>query len=147
MKWLVALLLAALASSPVLADASAQAAATLHGEARRPAAATHWRRTELYFGIDLKDGDAAAADLRWQQFLDREVTPRFPDGFSVLDAYGQWLPKGGATPEHLRSKALVVLHPDNAASRQRLDAIRSAWKTMTGDVSVLRASTAADVSF
>jgi hypothetical protein len=137
-----------LLSTGAFAQASVPTAtSSLHGESKRPALARHWRRTELYFGIDGKDGDVAAADARWQAFLDREVTPRFPDGFSVVDAYGQWLPKGGSTPERLRSKVLVVLHPDTAESRRRLDAIRAAWKALTGDVSVLRASTPADVSF
>ena len=27
---------------------------------------------------------------KWRDFLDREVTPRFPSGLSVVDVYGQW---------------------------------------------------------
>ncbi len=30
------------------------------------------------------------SEADWRDFLDREVTPRFPSGLSVVDVYGQW---------------------------------------------------------
>ena len=30
------------------------------------------------------------SETAWARFVDREITPRFPDGFSVIDARGQW---------------------------------------------------------
>jgi hypothetical protein len=122
--------------------------ATLQGDAARPGDATAWRRSELYFGVGDRDDPATRIDdTRWQGFLDREVTPRFPDGLTVFDAYGQWLFRGRPTPERLDSKLLVVLHPDTAEARAKIDAIRSAWKAETGHQSVLWASQAAEVSF
>ncbi|GAB3736071.1 DUF3574 domain-containing protein [Silanimonas algicola] len=121
---------------------------TLQGDAARPRVAAAWRRSELYFGVGDRDDPATRIDdARWQGFLDREVTPRFPDGLTVLDAYGQWLFRGQAAPERLDSKVLVILHPDTAEERAKIDAIRSAWKAETGHQSVLWASQAADVSF
>jgi hypothetical protein len=140
------LLLAALACRVAVADAPS-ATAALQGDGSRPAAA-HWVRSELYFGtgpVDLPD--PGLAETRWRAFLDREVTPRFPDGFTVLDGYGQWLERGKREPERLRSKVLVILREDTAASRAALDEIRRAWKERTGDKSVLLATTAAEVSF
>lgn len=64
-----------------------------------------------------------------------------------MDVYGQWLSKGKTEPERLRSKMLIILYPDLAENRARIDAIRAAWKQMTGDESVLRVTEAADVSF
>ena len=47
--------------------------------------AAGWLRSELYFAVATVDGaDAGAAEQRWRDFLDREVTPRFPDGLSVF---------------------------------------------------------------
>lgn len=135
------------------ADASAAkggATAALHGDAARPAEAADWARSELYFAIAADGADAAAiaeGDARWRAFLDREVTPRFPDGLSVLDADGQWLARGASEPSRLRSKVLVVLHPDTPAVRERIDAIRLAWKRETGHVSVLWSRQRVDVSF
>jgi hypothetical protein len=129
------------------ADSPAQATAALQGDAARPEAA-HWLRSELYFGVGPVDiADGGVAEMRWRAFFDREVTPRFPDGLTVLDAYGQWRGSGKEAPSRLRSKVLVILHEDNLANRAAIDAIRLAWKTETHDRSVLLVTQRADVSF
>ena len=120
--------------------------ATLRSDPARPAAA-RWLRTELYFGIGLVGQPETRAAL-WQTYLDHEVTPRFPDGLTVLDAYGQWLRRGSAaTPGHLISKVLVILHEDTPPRNADIEALRLAWKQATGDQSVLRVSQPADISF
>lgn len=122
--------------------------AALQEDAARPDAASTWRRSELYFGVGDRDEPSTRIDdTRWQGFLDREVTPRFPDGLTVFDAYGQWLFRGRAAPERLDSKVLVILHPDTSEERAKLDAIRLAWKAETGHQSVLWSSQVAEVSF
>ena len=75
------------------------------------------------------------------------MTPRFPHGLSVLDVYGQWLTKGQSSPERLRSKMLIIDYPDSQVNRDKIDTIRTAWKKITGDQSVLRVTEPADVSF
>ena len=77
----------------------------------------------------------------------RSMSPRFPDGLSVVDVYGQWQGKQEKTPERLRSKMLIIDYPDTAENRAKIDAIRAAWKRKTGDQSVLRVTEPADVSF
>jgi len=86
-------------------------------------------------------------EAAWRGFLDKDVTPRFPSGLTVVDAYGQWQGKQQAQPERLRSKIVVLLYPDTPAARASVDAIRAAWKAKTGDQSVLRVTQPADVSF
>jgi hypothetical protein len=123
------------------------ASSTLQGDAARPAQA-QWLRTELYFSvgsIDRKEG--AVSPARWREFLDKEVTPRFPDGFSVLDAYGQWRDKGAKEPERLSTKVIVILHENSPKNAGSIEAIRLAYKRITGDLSVLRLSQPAEVSF
>lgn len=129
------------------AEVSAPAVAAFSGDQARPEAA-RWLRSELYFGIGPADStDGGAADLRWRAFLDREVTPRFPDGLTVFDAYGQWLTRGRDTPGCLRSKVLVILHEDTPANRASIEAIRRAWKDSTRQQSVLLATEVVEVSF
>jgi hypothetical protein len=65
----------------------------------------------------------------------------------VLDVYGQWQGKKQTTPERLRSKMLIIDYPDTKENREKIEAIRSAWKKMTGDQSVMRVTQPADVSF
>ncbi|PXV54070.1 Protein of unknown function [Dyella jiangningensis] len=141
-----ALLSAALLSA--CATTAPTTSATLHGDAAHPAQTQGWVETRLYFGLGLVGDEAhGVSEQGWRDFLDAEVTPRFPDGLSVLDVYGQWQGKGQATPERLRSKMLVVDYPDTAANRDKVEAIRAAWKRRTGDQSVLRVTQPAEVSF
>jgi hypothetical protein len=123
------------------------ASSTLQGDAARPAQA-QWLRTELYFSVGSIDGkEGLVSPARWREFLDREVTPRFPDGFSVLDAYGQWRDKGAKEPERLSTKVIVILHENSLQRSRDIEAIRLAYKRITGDLSVLRLSQPAEVSF
>ncbi|MBV6749445.1 MULTISPECIES: DUF3574 domain-containing protein [Pseudomonas] len=120
---------------------------TLQGDASRPAQA-QWVRTELYFSVGPLEGqEGVISPARWRAFLDQEVTPRFPDGFSVLDAYGQWRDHGAKEPERLGTKVIVILHEDTPQHGNDIEAIRLAWKRITGDLSVLRLSQPAQVSF
>ncbi len=44
-------------------------------------------RTELYFGLSMQQADGRDAEIseqQWQAFLDTCVTPRFPDGLTVM---------------------------------------------------------------
>jgi len=146
---LFALLLSACAAT---APSPQAAPGTLVGDAAHPDAAKNWVRTELYFGLGVisdegSEANAAANEKRWRDFLDREVTPRFPDGLSVFDVYGQWRTQGQNHVERLHSKVIMLLHADAPQQRADLDAIRAAWKKETGDLSVLRVTQPADVSF
>lgn len=123
------------------------ASSTLQGDATRPAQA-QWIRTELYFSVGTVDGkEGAVSPARWREFLDKEVTSRFPDGFTVFDAYGQWRDHGAKEPERLSTKVIVILHENNPQNAGNIEAIRLAYKRITGDLSVLRLSQPADVSF
>ena len=122
--------------------------AVRHGDATHPAQTQGWVDTRLYFGLGPADQpQQGVSEQAWREFLDREVTPRFPDGLSVLDVYGQWQDARQASPERLRSKLLVIDYPDTPANRVKVEAIRAAWKQRTGDQSVLRVTQPADVSF
>src|SRR5690606_41197674 len=46
-------------------------------------------RLELYFGTQ-RPGGAPVTEAEWAAFLDEKVTPRFPDGLTVLTGNGQW---------------------------------------------------------
>ena len=123
-------------------------APTLIGDSAHPGQTQGWVDTKLYFGLGPADHpEQGISEIKWRDFLDREVTPRFPEGLSVLDVYGQWLSKGHTTPERLHTKLLIIDYPDSPDNRNKVDSIRAAWKKMTGDQSVLRVTEPADVSF
>lgn len=122
--------------------------ATLHGDAAHPARGSGWLDTKLYFGLGPADApEKGVSEADWKDFLDKEVTPRFPAGLSVMDVYGQWLSKKEHRVERLRSKMLVIDCPATRANAAKVEAIRAAWKQRSGDQSVLRVTHRADVSF
>jgi hypothetical protein len=127
---------------------TAPVAPTLTGDAAHPGMTKGWVDTQLYFGLGPADHpEQGIGETEWRAFLDKEVTPRFPDGLSVVDVYGQWQGKNETAPERLHTKMLIILYPDTQENRDKIDAIRAAWKQKTGDQSVLRVTEPADVSF
>lgn len=142
----LALALVACGHKPVAPQVAA--APTLQGDPAHPGLTKGWVDTKLYFGLGPVDHPGqGVSETDWRGFLDREVTPRFPDGLSVLDVYGQWQGKNQTAPERLRSKMLIIDYPDTAENRAKIEAIRAAWKQKTGDQSVMRVTEPADVSF
>jgi hypothetical protein len=124
------------------------ASPTLHGDSAHPAKTQGWVDTQLYFGLGPADApEKGVSEAAWRDFLDKEVTSRFPAGLSVVDVYGQWQGKNAKTPERIRSKMLIVDYPGTAENDQRIEAIRAAWKQKTGDQSVMKVTQHADVSF
>jgi hypothetical protein len=123
-------------------------APSLTGDPAHPGRTSGWVDTRLYFGLGPADHpEQGISEPKWRDFLDREVTPRFPNGLSVADIYGQWQGKEKTAPERLRSKVLIIDYPDTQENRDKIDAIRTAWKKVTGDQSVMRVTEPADVSF
>ena len=121
---------------------------TLQGDPAHPSTATHWVDTKLYFGLGPADAaDKGTSEAVWRDFLDKEVTPRFPSGLSVIDVYGQWQGKQQTVPGRERSKLLVIDYPATTDNDARIEAIRLAWKQRTHAQSVLRVTQPADVSF
>jgi hypothetical protein len=128
--------------------APSSTAPILSGDPAHPGRTSGWADTKLYFGLGPADHpEQGVSEAKWRDFLDREVTPRFPDGLSVVDVYGQWQGAKQSSPERLRSKLLIVDYPDTQENRDKVEAIRSAWKKLTGDQSVLRVTQPVDVSF
>lgn len=99
----------------------------------------------LFFGRSQGNVEVVNEEA-WRAFLADEVTPRFPDGLTVLDAAGQWREASGAILRE-RTKLLLVLAPPGADAMQRTDEIAEAYKRTFGQSSVLRAVTEACVSF
>jgi hypothetical protein len=96
-------------------------------------------QAELFFGRDVAGHPPVTEDL-WQQFVDEEVTPRFPDGFSVSDIRGQWRDPAGRIVRE-QSKELLIVLPGRADDQTKLDAIRDAYKRRFNQESVLLVET------
>jgi hypothetical protein len=105
---------------------------------------TLWTRTELYFGMQKPDNSFTSND-EYQRFLDAEVTPRFRDGFTVLEGRGQYLgPSGRLWREP--TKILILMYPPDPKSTA-IDEIRSAYKAAFHQESVMRVDGTTCVGF
>src|SRR5579863_1444364 len=88
-------------------------APTLTGDSAHPGETKGWVDTKLYFGLGRADHpEQGISEMQWREFLDTEVSTRFPAGLSVVDVYGQWQGKKQTSPERLRSKLLIIDYPD-----------------------------------
>jgi len=77
------------------------------------------RGNTIHFGI---------SESRWQQFLATEITPRFPDGLTVLGASGQWRAPQSSRILHERSKVLIVGAAGAPQTYERIEAISAVYK-------------------
>jgi hypothetical protein len=90
---------------------------------------------ELFFGRSV--GARTISEGDFATFLRREVTPRFPDGLTVLDARGQWRsPKSGNIVRE-SSKVVKIIFKDDTQKRADLDAIVAVYKQNFHQESVL----------
>lgn len=101
-------------------------------------------RTELFFGLARPVGSMISAD-EFQQFVDREVTPRFPEGLTLLGGDGQFRNAGGATIRE-GSKVLILLYAPDGDHSRGIEAIRAAYTTAFQQESVMRVDGSACVS-
>ena len=111
-----------------------------------PNGADPWVKYELYMGRGDGQSGLIVSDGLWEGFLADTVTPRFPDGLTVLDGRGQWRgAEGLIQKEH--SKVLVVLAPPGGDEMRKLDEVSEEYKARFAQESVLRVVSDACVSF
>jgi hypothetical protein len=82
---------------------------------------------ELMFGRKI-GGRIAVSEAAWTRFVDREITPRFPDGLSIVDARGQWRDQAHKTIVHEPSKLVQIVLPGRPEDGRRLAEIAAAYK-------------------
>jgi hypothetical protein len=102
-------------------------------------------RTELYFGLSRAGGGQISAP-EFNQFVAEVITPRFPDGLTIVDATGQWRDASGQISRE-KSKILIILHPPSDSSARAIEQIRDQYKLRFGQESVLRVNSPAEVAF
>jgi hypothetical protein len=105
-----------------------------------------WNRTELYFGMSKPDG-TNITNLEFREFLDREVSSRFPDGLTLLTGYGQYRSATGYIAKE-NSMVLILLYPDDMTNaNENIEVIRNEYEKEFNQESVLRVDSLERVSF
>lgn len=112
---------------------------------RCPHGAEDYVRVELFFGLS-RPG-AVIADAEFKAFVDDRVTPRFPDGLTLLAGNGRFRDAGGTIVAE-EARLLILLTPrDGTLLDEKVEAIRSDYRQAFQQQSVLRADSPACVSF
>ncbi|UFQ15010.1 MULTISPECIES: DUF3574 domain-containing protein [Streptomyces] len=114
----------------------------------KPARGKPYNETRLFFGTERPDGGPAVTDKQFMAFIDKEVTPGFPDGLTIQDGRGQWRDSNGRI-ERERSYELILLYPAGEA-RERdvlIEEIRSDYEKAFAQESVARLDERTRVDF
>ena len=71
---------------------------------------------------------AKVSDADIRRFVDAEVTPRFPDGVTVVDGGGQWR---GDENRLIReaAKVVMIVLPEKGDPAARVEAVRAAYRS------------------
>ncbi|MEV5980288.1 DUF3574 domain-containing protein [Streptomyces sp. NPDC052114] len=155
------------AVTAVLAVGAPAAYASLDDEGHRPGTATTattataeraattsvargkpFTETRLFFGTERPDGGPAVTDKQFMDFIDKEVTPGFPDGLTIQDGRGQWRDSHGRI-ERERSYELILLYPTTEARKRDvlIEEIRSDYEKAFAQDSVARLDERTRVDF
>ncbi|GBR55946.1 DUF3574 domain-containing protein [Gluconobacter sphaericus] len=82
----------------------------------------------LMFGLTRPDGSIIDGD-DWQNFVNSEITPRFPAGFTVIDAQGQWYDAVAHRVTREASRIVWIVAPSSDRNLQPyLKSIRQAYQ-------------------
>ncbi|MFG1178819.1 DUF3574 domain-containing protein [Xanthobacter versatilis] len=120
--FLAVAVLAVVLASPAVVPARAEQAAPV---ILAPGFSADLVETKLLFGLASADG-SGVSEQEWSRFLAEEVTPRFPDGLTVIAAYGQVKGEAHGTAQVVQENMRLVLiyHPDTPEAAARLAEIR-----------------------
>ena len=90
-----------------------------------PAGQAQLRTAQLFLSAK---PPAKISDKDIRRFVDTEVTPRFPDGVTVVDGGGQWR---GAENRLIReaAKVVMIVLPEKGDPAARVEAVRAAYRS------------------
>jgi hypothetical protein len=102
------------------------------------------RTAQLFFAPNT-DGKPQVSDADFRKFADEELTPRFPDGLTILNGGGQWR---GSENQLIReaSKVVLIVLPAKGDAAARIEAARRAYTKRFRQESVLLVTQASCVS-
>jgi hypothetical protein len=91
-----------------------------------PAGQNEMLTVRLYFGQEMNGKTITPS--AWRDFLAKNVTPLFPDGFTVYDAQGQWRDTGTHVITREPSRVIEIIAPDSRTLRENAETVRRNYK-------------------
>ncbi|NOQ25737.1 MAG: DUF3574 domain-containing protein [Bacteroidales bacterium] len=109
---------------------------------------SEWIKTELYFGMDIPNG-GEVSDVEWETFLETEITPLFPDGYTVFTATGLWADEDTNESISERSRVLSIVYKteEEQTVNNKITIISNKYIEQFNQNAVLRIDTPVIVTF
>ncbi len=107
---------------------------------------TTWVREELYFGSDIPTG-GIVTDSLWEDFVNREIVARFPEGFTTLPAIGRYRYKTGEIKKEPTRIVILYHSPRKHHDETKVSEIIELYKKRFSQESVLRVRSRMDTKF
>ena len=90
---------------------------------------------QVFFGQNTA-AHALVSRRAWQRFVADTITPALPNGFTIYDAYGQYLDKRTGSIGREATEVLVVAADDTPEFRARVAALTEAYRRRFDQISV-----------
>ena len=133
------------AASPGAPAVAPAAASSVGGSDYEPRPGDIFRPDPKHIGSQRPSG-APVSEAQFDGFVDKYVTPRFPDGLTQLTGEGQF--NGSTGPIEEKSFVVILLYPlDDRGADKEIEAIRKDYEKAFQQESVLRADSLDRVSF
>lgn len=116
-----------LAAFPVVALILASCASTPRTHLCHRVHATPDLQIRLAFGLDSPDGGTIDASA-WEDFAKRTITARFPSGFTVFEAHGQWQDPSTGDVSSEPARIVWIATPDRPRLGMDLQTIRDTYR-------------------
>jgi hypothetical protein len=101
--------------------------------------------TQLFLGMARPGGQVSEAEFA--RFIEAEVTPRWKEGYTILEVQGLWYSEQRQITEREPSRVLVRFHDGSAEASSGIEAIRAAYIRAFTQDAVLRTDRIACADF
>ena len=101
--------------------------------------------TMLFLGMATPTGSVSRYDF--QKFVETEVTPRWKEGYTILEGQGLWFSEQRSVTEREPSRVLIRFHDGSADASAAIEAIRAAYIRAFSQDAVLRTDRPACADF
>lgn len=101
--------------------------------------------TMLFLGLARPGGSVSR--FEFAQFVEKEVAPRWKEGFTILEGQGMWLSEQRNITEREPSRVLIRFHDGSPSASADIEAIRNAYIKAFEQDAVLRTDRATCADF
>jgi len=101
-----------------------------------------WVKTELYLG-GIQGGGQTVSEEEWSGYLTKVLTPAFPKGLTVYNAYGQ-IQQADGKIDRQPTRVVVIVHPHKTDQETSFSSVIQAYQRQFPGTKVMKLTISAD---